>query len=227
MWETWVWSLGWEDPLEKEWLPISIFFPGEFHGQRSLVSYSLRDRKELYGHDRVTTLYLSRNWRCFPFQNIPPPLFPFRHINTKEKTLLILMNKMQEKWGDVPSDILEAGGKAFSRMGPAASPKQQMKRKTKIKSRTQRRISIKYIVWKKNKNQIKPLKASFVFCFQPSLLSEFSVIFNQESQMIHQCQFLNLSTKHHTSKCLHPLVNKYSLGYYNVCAQHRFKSPAN
>ena len=139
------------------------------------------------------------------------------------------MNKMQEKWRDVPSDILEAGGKAFSRMGPAASPKQQMKRKTKIKSRTHRRInSITYIVWKKKKKtQIKPLKANFVFCFQPSLLSEFSVIFNQESQMIHRCQFLNSSTKHHTSKCLHPLVNKYSLGYYNVCAQHRFKSPAS
>ena len=28
--ETWVRSLGWEDPLEKEWLPTSIFWPGEF-----------------------------------------------------------------------------------------------------------------------------------------------------------------------------------------------------
>ena len=32
MWETWVWSLGWEDPLEKEQLPITVFWPGEFHG---------------------------------------------------------------------------------------------------------------------------------------------------------------------------------------------------
>ena len=31
-WETWVRSLGWEDPLEKEQLPTSIFWPGEFHG---------------------------------------------------------------------------------------------------------------------------------------------------------------------------------------------------
>ena len=38
--ETWVRSLGWEDPLEKERLPTPIFWPGEFHGQRSLVSYS-------------------------------------------------------------------------------------------------------------------------------------------------------------------------------------------
>ena len=31
--ETWVWSLGWEDPLEKvKTIPTPIFWPGEFHG---------------------------------------------------------------------------------------------------------------------------------------------------------------------------------------------------
>ena len=30
--ETWVQSLGWEDPLEKEQLPTPVFWPGEFHG---------------------------------------------------------------------------------------------------------------------------------------------------------------------------------------------------
>ena len=30
--ETWVQSLGWEEPLEKELLPILLFWPGEFHG---------------------------------------------------------------------------------------------------------------------------------------------------------------------------------------------------
>ena len=29
--ETWVRSLGWEDPLEKERLPTSVFWPGEFY----------------------------------------------------------------------------------------------------------------------------------------------------------------------------------------------------
>ena len=38
--ETWVRSLGREDPLEKGVATHSIFFPGEFHGQRSLVGYS-------------------------------------------------------------------------------------------------------------------------------------------------------------------------------------------
>ena len=35
-----IWSLGWEDPLEMERLPIPVFLPGEFHGQRRLVGYS-------------------------------------------------------------------------------------------------------------------------------------------------------------------------------------------
>ena len=32
MWETWVRSLGWEDPLEKEKTVTPVFCPGEFHG---------------------------------------------------------------------------------------------------------------------------------------------------------------------------------------------------
>ena len=30
MWETWVQSLGWEDPLEEAWRPTPVFLPGEF-----------------------------------------------------------------------------------------------------------------------------------------------------------------------------------------------------
>ena len=40
--ETWVQSLGLEDPLEKETLPTPVFWPGEFHGQ-----YSPRGHEEL------------------------------------------------------------------------------------------------------------------------------------------------------------------------------------
>ena len=40
MWETWAWSLGGEDPLEKGKAPV--FWPGEFHGL-----YSPWDCKEL------------------------------------------------------------------------------------------------------------------------------------------------------------------------------------
>ena len=40
MLETWIQSLGQEDPLEKEMAVYSNILAGEFHGQRSLASYS-------------------------------------------------------------------------------------------------------------------------------------------------------------------------------------------
>ena len=46
VWETWVQSLGWEDPPLREWQLTPIFVPGEFHGQRSLVGYSPWGHKE-------------------------------------------------------------------------------------------------------------------------------------------------------------------------------------
>ena len=47
MWETWVQSLGWEDPLGKGMPTTPVFLPGEFHGQKSLVGYSPWGFKEL------------------------------------------------------------------------------------------------------------------------------------------------------------------------------------
>ena len=44
--ETWVLSLGWEDPWRREWKPTPIFLPGEFHGQRNLEDCSPWDHKE-------------------------------------------------------------------------------------------------------------------------------------------------------------------------------------
>ena len=49
MQEIQVGSLGWEDPLEKEWLPTPVFLPREFHGQRSLVGSSPWDHR--VGHN--------------------------------------------------------------------------------------------------------------------------------------------------------------------------------
>ena len=55
VWETWVRSLGQEDPLEKEMATHSILLPGEFHGQRSLVSYLCpRGHKELDTTEKLT-----------------------------------------------------------------------------------------------------------------------------------------------------------------------------
>ena len=44
--ETQVPSLGWEDPLEKEWQPTPVFLPRESHGQGSLVGCGPWGHKE-------------------------------------------------------------------------------------------------------------------------------------------------------------------------------------
>ena len=49
--ETQVLSLSWKDSLRREWLPTSVFLPGEFHGQKSPVGYSPWGHK---GSDKVS-----------------------------------------------------------------------------------------------------------------------------------------------------------------------------
>ena len=49
IWETWVRSLGWEDPWRRKWLPTPVFLPGGSPGQRTLMGYSL------WGHDKLDT----------------------------------------------------------------------------------------------------------------------------------------------------------------------------
>ena len=76
MWETWVQSLGWEDPLQEgmatypsilawrtlEWVEYSQPTWGEYmeyspHGQRSLAGYSLQGRKESDVTGRLSTAW--------------------------------------------------------------------------------------------------------------------------------------------------------------------------
>ena len=61
MQETQVQFLSQEDTLEKGWLPTPVLFPGEFLRQRSLVGYSLWDRKEL---DTIAT-NINTNYSLF------------------------------------------------------------------------------------------------------------------------------------------------------------------
>ena len=57
MQETWVQSLGREDPLEKG----MVFLAGEFHGQRKLAGYSPWGHKESDTTERLTLLTISCN----------------------------------------------------------------------------------------------------------------------------------------------------------------------
>ena len=54
MQESWVQSLGREDPLKKEGQSTAVFLPGESHGQRILASYGLWGCKELDTIERLT-----------------------------------------------------------------------------------------------------------------------------------------------------------------------------
>ena len=51
----WVWKIPWR----KGWLPIPVFFPGEFHEQGSLAGYSPSGQKEL-----DTTEHLTSHFSC-------------------------------------------------------------------------------------------------------------------------------------------------------------------
>ena len=53
----WVRKILWR----REWIPTPVFLPRNFHGQRSLVSYSLWGHKEL---DMTEGLTLSLFFQC-------------------------------------------------------------------------------------------------------------------------------------------------------------------
>ena len=45
--ETWIQSLGWEDPRRRKWQPTPVSLPGKSHGWKSLVGCSSWGHKEL------------------------------------------------------------------------------------------------------------------------------------------------------------------------------------
>ena len=59
MWETWVQSLGQEDPLEKEMTTHSSSLAGKSHGLRSLVGLSPWGHKESDKTERLHFHFLS------------------------------------------------------------------------------------------------------------------------------------------------------------------------
>ena len=75
MQETWVQSMGWEDALEIGMATNStpVFWPGEFHGQRSLAGYSPWSHKELDTTERLSltpSLPVTLIFRTFPLDDL-------------------------------------------------------------------------------------------------------------------------------------------------------------
>ena len=65
MLEIWVWSLGREDPWRRKWPPTPVFLLGKSHGQRSLMGYRLRGRRESETTEGLTHRHEQDNW-AFP-----------------------------------------------------------------------------------------------------------------------------------------------------------------
>jgi len=54
--DPWVRKIPWRRP----WQPTPVFLPGQFHGQRSLRSYSPRGHKELDVTERISGISLEQ-----------------------------------------------------------------------------------------------------------------------------------------------------------------------
>ena len=76
-------------PWRREWLPIPVFLPGEFHGQRSLVGYSPRGHKRVR-HDWATKRAHIRMHHTHTHTHTHTHIFPLRDtkaapVSTKKK----------------------------------------------------------------------------------------------------------------------------------------------
>ena len=74
VWETWVQSLGDEDTQRRAWQPTPVFWPGEFHGQRSLAGYGPWGHKESDTSERLTTGPLGNSPVLVPQQCFTSPI---------------------------------------------------------------------------------------------------------------------------------------------------------
>ena len=79
MQETWVQTLGWEDPLQKGMETHSGILAWRIHGQRSLVGYSPWGHKESDTTERLTL-----------------SLFNKRYVITSFMTLLCFLNFLRQ-----------------------------------------------------------------------------------------------------------------------------------
>ena len=70
VWETWVGSLRWEDPLEKGMATLTpVFLPGKSQGRRSLADYSPWGCKESDTTERLSTISVFKHVNVWRFHS--------------------------------------------------------------------------------------------------------------------------------------------------------------
>jgi len=78
--ETWVWSLGWEDPLEEGMATQPVFLPGE-SSWTELAGYSPQGRKESDTTEQLSTAHAnSAVFRKQKSSSCYDPLFQLEQV---------------------------------------------------------------------------------------------------------------------------------------------------
>ena len=92
MWETWVWSLGWEDPMEEEMAtPLQYSCLENPQGQRSLVGYSPWGHRVRHGWatKHTQSAWYTVQWKC---------IHTHTHTHTYSNDILIFKWYWMIKW---------------------------------------------------------------------------------------------------------------------------------
>ena len=79
--ETWVWFLGWEDPLEKKWQSTPVYLPGKSYGHRSLAGYSQWGHKELNTTEQLNTHTRTHIHSVLSMFKVRKPMLRYRFIS--------------------------------------------------------------------------------------------------------------------------------------------------
>ena len=122
IWETWVWSLGWEDPWRRKWQPTPGFLPGESNGQRSLVGYGPWGCKESDTTERLHSHFHSQVDATGPSQTqwlmLPPGPRPCKvHVNLG--SLWMKPGTVMHKWQPKPLILVTWSEPTCSFLGPS------------------------------------------------------------------------------------------------------------
>ena len=99
MQETWVRSLGWEDPLERKMPPTPGFWPGEFHGL-----YSPWGCKESDTTEQFSPLYAAAATAAKSLQSCPTLCDPIESSPPGSSTHGIFQARVLE-WGAIAFSI--------------------------------------------------------------------------------------------------------------------------
>ena len=93
-------NFKWGLLYRREWLPIPVFLPGEFHGQRSLVGFTTWGREESDMTEQITLKHYnhwkkcgdSQSWACKKYKYTLHHHYSEKNNNRNQRTTCIFAN---------------------------------------------------------------------------------------------------------------------------------------